>query len=43
MRNGIVVVEWSEKAESQLPEKRIQVDIEIVSDTERKIEIEFLG
>lgn len=42
MRDGIVVVEWGEKAENQLPENRIQIDIEIVGETERKIKIEFM-
>ncbi len=42
MRDGIVVVEWGEKAEDQLPENRIQIDIEIVGETERKIKIEFM-
>ncbi len=41
MRDGIVVVEWGEKAEDQMPESRIDIDIEIVSETKRKLKIRF--
>jgi len=42
MRDGIVVVEWGEKAEDQLPINRIQIDIEILNESERKIKIDFM-
>ena len=41
MRDGIVVVEWGEKADGLLPENVIKVDIAIVSDNERDIDIRF--
>lgn len=41
MRNGIVVVEWGEKAEDQMPKNRIDINIEIVSETKRKLKISF--
>jgi len=41
MRDGVVVVEWGEKAESRLPENRIQVNIEIVSEFKRNLVISF--
>jgi len=41
MRDGIVVVEWGEKAEEQMPKNRIDIDIEIVSETNRKLQIRF--
>jgi tRNA threonylcarbamoyladenosine biosynthesis protein TsaE len=41
MREGIIVVEWGEKAEYLLPEKRIEIQIEIVSDNVRKIFLNF--
>ena len=41
MRDGIVVVEWGEKADGLLPENVIRIDIAIVSDNERDIDIRF--
>jgi len=41
MRNGIVVVEWGEKAEDQIPKNRIEIQIEIVSETRRRLKISF--
>jgi len=41
MRDGIVVVEWGEKAGNQMPENRIEINIEIVSETERRFQIRF--
>ena len=41
MRDGIVVAEWGEKAEDQMPENRIKINIEIVSETKRKLQISF--
>ena len=43
MRDGIVAVEWGEKAEDQMPENRIDIDIEIISETKRKLKIRFNG
>jgi len=37
--NAVVCVEWPEKAESFMPEKRWNVFIESVSETERKIKV----
>ena len=42
MRDGIMVVEWGEKAGDQLPEKRIQIDMEIIGESERKLKIEIV-
>lgn len=42
MRDGIVVVEWGEKAESRLPEKRIQINIDIISVNKRNLAVSFL-
>lgn len=41
MRDGIVVVEWGEKAEDQMPENKINLHMEILSETKRMIQIEF--
>lgn len=41
MRDGIVAVEWGEKAEDQMPENRIKINIEIVSETKRRLQINF--
>lgn len=41
LREGIMVVEWGEKAEEHLPEKKICVTISIVLENSRKIEVEF--
>ena len=40
MDNGILIIEWSENIVEFLPEKRINVAIETVSDNEREIRIE---
>lgn len=42
LRDGIVVVEWGEKAENQLPENRIEVLIDISSETRRNLRITFV-
>ncbi len=42
LRDGIVVVEWGEKAEEFLPEDRIEVAIEIISENERRLSISLL-
>nr|MBN2277545.1 tRNA (adenosine(37)-N6)-threonylcarbamoyltransferase complex ATPase subunit type 1 TsaE [candidate division Zixibacteria bacterium] len=43
IREGVVVVEWGEKAGRNMPEERIQIFIEILDQTKRKIELEFLN
>jgi tRNA threonylcarbamoyladenosine biosynthesis protein TsaE len=43
LMEGIVVVEWGEKAEGYLPNKRIDIQIEIVDDQTRKILITLLN
>lgn len=43
MREGITVVEWGEKADRYLPEKRIQISIFIISDNRRRLEFIFLN
>ncbi len=40
MDSGILIIEWSENIVEFLPEKRINVAIETVSDNEREIRIE---
>lgn len=37
--DGIVVVEWGEKAEKMLPDDRIDIAIEIIADTRRRLSI----
>ncbi len=41
MRDGIMAVEWGEKAKDFLPEERIEIAIEILGDNSRKLCIEF--
>jgi len=41
LRDGIMVVEWGERADDYLPEKYIRINIEIMSETERALTIEF--
>jgi tRNA threonylcarbamoyladenosine biosynthesis protein TsaE len=41
MRDGVVVVEWGEKAREMLPEERIEVSIAILADTRRRLTIVF--
>ena len=40
MDNGVMVIEWSENIENALPESCIKVYINVISENERKIEIE---
>ncbi len=42
LRDGIIVVEWGEKAHNLLPEKRIEIFMEITGDTRRKISLTFI-
>ena len=39
-KGGATVIEWAEKIKSILPEKTIKISIKIVSDNERKFDIE---
>ncbi|HOP63450.1 MAG TPA: tRNA (adenosine(37)-N6)-threonylcarbamoyltransferase complex ATPase subunit type 1 TsaE [Spirochaetota bacterium] len=38
---GVSVIEWAERAVSRLPERRIDINIEYISSTERKITVEY--
>lgn len=40
MDNGVMVIEWSENIENALPDNCIRVYIKVISENERKIEIE---
>jgi tRNA threonylcarbamoyladenosine biosynthesis protein TsaE len=42
LRDGIIVVEWGEKARDFLPEKRIEISLEITGESERKISLSFI-
>jgi len=39
--NGVSWIEWAEKCGSLIPEKHISVTIEIISDEERRITLEY--
>jgi len=39
MRDGVTVVEWGEKAEDMLPAESIFINIEILSENQRRISI----
>jgi len=41
MRDGIVVVEWGEKAEEQLPADCIRISVDIISDSQRRLNLVF--
>jgi len=42
MRDNIIVVEWGEKAKNFLPEKRVEILMEITGETQRKLTLTFL-
>jgi tRNA threonylcarbamoyladenosine biosynthesis protein TsaE len=42
MRDGIVLVEWGEKAARFLPEPRIEIYIKFVSDNKRRLDIRYI-
>lgn len=42
-RDGLIVVEWGEKAESLLPEKYYRVSFKMLNESEREIEIELVN
>jgi len=37
MRDGVIVVEWAEKAGDRIPAGSIRIDIEIISENKRKL------
>ena len=41
-KGGVTVIEWAEKIRPLLPARTIEINIEIVSDNERKIKIKGL-
>jgi len=41
-KNAVVAIEWPEKLGSFLPEKRIEIRLEPISENERKIEITYV-
>ncbi len=41
LRDGVVVVEWGEKAEGYLPPERIDITIDIIDEHTRKIQIDY--
>jgi tRNA threonylcarbamoyladenosine biosynthesis protein TsaE len=40
--NGITLIEWAEKIKTFLPEERIEINLEIVSEKERRISVRRL-
>ena len=42
-RDGLVVVEWGEKAEGYLPERYYHMEFGIVNETDREINISFVN
>jgi tRNA threonylcarbamoyladenosine biosynthesis protein TsaE len=38
-KNGIVLIEWAEKAKSLLPQKRIDINFEYINENTRKIRV----
>jgi len=36
---GVCLIEWAEKAEKELPEKIIKIELEVVSPSERKVKL----
>lgn len=43
MREGVVIIEWGEKAAGLLPRKHYQIDFVIKGDTEREIQIALVS
>ena len=41
--NGICLIEWAEKAEKELPDKTIKIELEVVNLEKRKIKIKELS
>lgn len=40
--NGITLIEWAEKIKTFLPERRVEINLEIVSENERRISVRRL-
>lgn len=43
MRNGIVAIEWGEKAQAFIPKERIEISIDLLSENKRKLHINFIN
>ncbi len=43
IKQGVCVIEWAENIENIIPKKHIEISIEKIDDTTRKINIERLG
>ena len=43
LSNNICIIEWSNKFKKALPENRIEIDFEIISNYSRKLKFNFLG
>jgi len=41
--NGITLIEWAEKIETFLPEERMEINLEILSENERRILVRRFG
>jgi tRNA threonylcarbamoyladenosine biosynthesis protein TsaE len=41
--NGVSVIEWAEKAEHRIPADSVRINLEWISDTERRISVEYPG
>lgn len=39
--DGVSVIEWAERAHGRLPDKRIEINIEYINDTDRRITVEY--
>ena len=37
---GVTIIEWADKIESLLPQKHLRIDIEIISENERRIKMQ---
>lgn len=42
-RDGVSVIEWAERAEGEIPEKRIRISLSYLHDDMREIDIEGVG
>lgn len=42
LRDGVVIIEWGEKAVGLLPDRYYQIDFTVTSDTEREIKISLV-
>ena len=41
--DGVTIIEWADRVEELLPEKRMQVEIEIIDRTTRELSVELIG